>query len=1006
MSLLKPVTDDAMVGAEALAQAYEDVQYLSRLRYRAPPPMSIAVLDTSGPLAAIEDFTVQEWTNFSEHQPLNIQPTFSCSPQSTLLKTHEIADGQIMHESVAANVLRIFQDKRGQPYTMSCHEYTFHVEAPSDSETAWPLELVYPATERLNQAMVEMMPLGLLTDTDTTFPVHATSAIPPMLPMTERICNNKVSLALEKTGKLIYNFIKVIDNVTLVRTEAISVQPLRAASDMTLLTATLHPVRPDVSERLDSTMVLASTLIEPTDGVQYSSPFSADIGHRPTSEELFGSDTDSMPELEDASDSDALVDTGICPYCFHESHILFSDCPYKTIRPGFVGPIRREEELEERSEIVSATVRATLDQAVGSSVSEMLSKMAEGMYMSSSGEMTPLTEEMLKSYTKELDGNPREDSVLADELRDILAELPSEADRKDSTASHVTRPGTPFPFTGVVANSLAEHVDAISQAAQLDPPAFYRRGQIVTRETWSSSPPTDSANDTSSEENHEGSDARVSTTAAWTPEFFDWSVQPKYDEEWLIETIFDNRTGAPIVYGSSIPLNADQLGIMKPLPNYSLPTTSAHAIPPPIPVPTIVIEASPTEFDAPPEYSPQPDRFRDQFDPLGRMPRFALRPDQPEDVQLSLYYWAYEKALAQLDACRYEDETGSEPIEMALRILHGPLRSYVDYEAMAAEGIQTLQQLAPLTPPHSPLNLPMSPSSPISDDTPDSTQSSSSLDYSLPSTGSEITTPSDVVGTSLAEAEVADANTHDTGDLRSVLADHLDHDIEFYLREPRTLKRKHPHDEDESQEGRRLRIFSTLPDHFFRPYHNDTRNIKAGAMGHGDFRLFAGVRLGGIEGARRIEDPISHLYGITEQSFPTKYVQHPLFFEFEVAKMYTLWHILQRQGRTRLADNIHELLSIRLRDEFTVAQTITPKSLDDRYPELHSNYWELLRDPSESTSPYTYVSDDDSDSDSDLDDSSDYESASDGSEKLYVTVPNGWSRLRFSNTLAQTARSA
>ncbi|KAF8204265.1 hypothetical protein K438DRAFT_1964626 [Mycena galopus ATCC 62051] len=1005
MSLLKTVTDDAMVDAGALAQAYEDVQYLSRLRYRSPPPMLNIGLNITGPLAAIEDFTVQEWTNYNEHQLLNIQPTFSCSPQSTVLSTRETADGQTLHESVAANVLRVFQDERGQPYTMSCHEYTFHVEAPSDLETAWPLELAYPATERLNQVMAEMMPLGLLTDTDTTFPVHATSAVPPMLPITERIRNNKVRLILEKMGRLTRIFIKVSDRVTFVRTEAISVQPVRATPDMTLLTAVLPPVRPSVSERLDSAMALAPEPTETANEATYHSSFAADFGHRSASENLFGSDTDSMPDLESVSDSEVSVDTGICPYCFHESHIFFSDCPYKTIPPGFYGSTRREEELDEGPENKTATVRAVLDKAVGPSVSETLSRMTEGMNMTPSGEMTPLTAEMLKCYTKELDGNQEGDSVLADELRDILGELSSEApDRKDGTASHVTRPGTPFPFTGVVANSLAEHVDAISQAAQLEPPAFYHRGRVVTRETWSSSPPSPSSGTDSSAE-----DVSASAAPEWSPDFYDWSVNPKYDEEWLIETFGDYRTGSLIVHGSSIHLNADQLGVMKLLPNYSLPTSRALATPPPIPVPIITIENSPVVIDAPPAYYPS-EHFRNRLDFLSRMPRFALQPGQSEDVQLSLYYWAYDKALAQLDARRYEDEAGSEPIEMALQILHGPLRSYIDYEAMAAEGIASLQHLAPLTPPHSPpyspLNLPMTPSSLISDDTSDPTQSSSSLDHSLPSTGSEITTPPDTTGPSLDQVIVADIPALRGGEQPIVLEDFLDRGIDIHLREPRTLKRKHPHDEDNSQEGRRLRIFSTLLNCSFRIYRANAWNKKAGTLGGGDFRLFAGVRLGGIEGVRRMEDTASNLYGINEQSFPTKYNPHPLFHAFEAAKMHAVWMILQREGRTRMADNLHELLSIRLCDEFTSAQSITLKSLDNRYPEHECNYWELLRDPSESTSPYTYVSDDDSDSDSDMDDSSDYSSASEGSKKLYVTVPTGWSRLRFSNTLAQTARSA
>ncbi|KAF8134808.1 hypothetical protein K438DRAFT_1997552, partial [Mycena galopus ATCC 62051] len=740
MSLSRFFVNNATGGTGDTTSTFEDIQYLSRLRFRSPPSMPIATLNSTGPLAAIEDFTVKEWIKYIEHQPLTVQPTLSCAPQSALVKTQELADGQTMHESVATNVLRVFQDAAGKPYTMSCHEYTFHVEAPNDPNQAWQLELAYPNTDRLNAIMADMMPLGLLTETDTTFPVHATTREPPMLPLMERACDNKVH-----------------DVVTFVQTTPVSVQPHRIPN-MTLLTTVLPPVKPDVSERLDSAVASALMFTESTDeGFPHSEAgTSAEFSHRSADGELSESDNDSMPELESASDSDASADLGIC----------------------FQGSKQRDEGVHEKSENIAVTTSVTLEHAVGSSVLELLTKMADGMYMSPpTGDITPTTEEMLKSYTAELDEDKGEDSALTNELRDILGELPSKSRIQEhrSTASDRVRPGTPFPYTDVAASSLTDHLDTISQAAQLDPPIFYHRGKIVTRETWSSSPPTDSANDTSSKENYDGSNVRVSTTAAWTPEFFDW-------------------TGAPVVHGSSIPLNANQLGIMKPLPTirYLLLVLMRSLLPFRCRLSQIVSGISPILLDV-------------------CLVRSPTRPT--EDVQLSLYYWAYEKALAQLDARRYEDETGSEPIEMALCILHGPLRSYVDYEAMASEGIQTLQQLAPLTPPHSPLNLPMSPSSPISDDTPDSTQSPSSLDHSLPSTGSEITTPPDVVGTRLAEAEVAGANAHDEGDPRAVLADHLDQDIEFYLREPRTLKRKHPHDEDESQEGRRLRIFTGAMGH-------------------------------------------------------------------------------------------------------------------------------------------------------------------------------------------------
>jgi hypothetical protein len=65
----------------------------------------------------------------------------------------------------------------------------------------------------------------------------------------------------------------------------------------------------------------------------------------------------------------------------------------------------------------------------------------------------------------------------------------------------------------------------------------------------------------------------------------------------------------------------------------------------------------------------------------------------------------------------------------------------------------------------------------------------------------------------------------------------------------------------------------------------------------------------------------------------------------EVAKLQTLWHILQRNGRIKLADTLHELLSIKLRNEYVVLHILNAGYLDYNYLEYGSNYEDLLDDP-------------------------------------------------------------
>jgi hypothetical protein len=61
--------------------------------------------------------------------------------------------------------------------------------------------------------------------------------------------------------------------------------------------------------------------------------------------------------------------------------------------------------------------------------------------------------------------------------------------------------------------------------------------------------------------------------------------------------------------------------------------------------------------------------------------------------------------------------------------------------------------------------------------------------------------------------------------------------------------------------------------------------------------------------------------------------------------MQTLWSILQRNGRIYLADKLHELLSIQLRNEYVVSHVLNAGYLDFNYPEGEANYWDLLEDP-------------------------------------------------------------
>jgi hypothetical protein len=83
-----------------------------------------------------------------------------------------------------------------------------------------------------------------------------------------------------------------------------------------------------------------------------------------------------------------------------------------------------------------------------------------------------------------------------------------------------------------------------------------------------------------------------------------------------------------------------------------------------------------------------------------------------------------------------------------------------------------------------------------------------------------------------------------------------------------------------------------------------------------------------------------------QRSFPVRAIDHLFLFELEVAKIQTLWHILQRNGRERLAGVLYDILAVHFRKDYAVSHLFSAAFLEERYPELESNYWELLQEPS------------------------------------------------------------
>ncbi|KAJ7743388.1 hypothetical protein B0H16DRAFT_1727775 [Mycena metata] len=275
----------------------------------------------------------------------------------------------------------------------------------------------------------------------------------------------------------------------------------------------------------------------------------------------------------------------------------------------------------------------------------------------------------------------------------------------------------------------------------------------------------------------------------------------------------------------------------------------------------------------------------------------------PTELQEALIEWAEEGAEQRRTTNHYEEEMVCDPGRQALDILHGSLARFVDYTAMAAEGVEVMQPSSPLT------NISVSSNS---DSGPDPTQTTTSLDYSLP------TDSPTSVRRSNAEVDAAPA-----GGAVLVASDIVATGFDIAPMHANGLKRKRSEGDDggSSLRGRR-RKFPLVATGL-----TDSRIIE----------LFGGVRLGFLETIRRVEEMAMYRFEVSERSFPAFFTHHPLLHDIEAAKMQVLAHLLQRQGCEGPATLLYEILGVRLRDEYAISHLLNAGYLDANFP---GNLWE------------------------------------------------------------------
>ncbi|KAJ7905816.1 hypothetical protein B0H14DRAFT_2554251 [Mycena olivaceomarginata] len=818
--------------------------------------MPVALLNAGGPIATLEEYVHRQWQRYAAGAPLDVEPTFSAAPQSEYYGSVILPNGQRLHRSAGFNVFRIFRDHgTGQPFTMSCHEFTFHVSTPDDPQRIWDLELCYPSDERLSAAMATLP--SIEGQEPLSYPVHATKQAPPMIPLGHRVATGQGAFKVATADTVMMKSQTAVSPEELVEDPG---SPLRGRARSPFSAIIMGPHAVWAQSRWMSTWASVNSASKFHPPVPWDCPLfgiteSQKVHRSRESGTAVGSDTsaekDSLAVNQEAEE---------VRQAFKDFTIAF-DTP------------ENENEQEFRS------------------VVDMLEhEAAEGL--------------------RALAAGLRVEHAAVDELREIEDGL-RRLETEEKTADPV------WDDSPVRLLFFSAH--------NVPPVAFHfnpRVGDVIDRDTWSSSasaslessspePLTPYDNDDhdvyrSGNENFTAEELEIRnfyesiSPGDWSPAISDWSVE-EFD---LFPPFRPN------------PAHIIDLAIGRALNEHYLSGSR-----------------SPSDLDS--------DNSREDAEAAAELPqsdfslRLGSRDHRSDLIRLELQSWTYECSAHRLTHLQHEDEMGSEPANAALPSLW----TMLPWRQKASPDLRH----PPSPPPYS-VSLFVGTLS----ESPQGNSSPTSHDFSLPTTTQ---LPVSVERSTQADQIYEDegsAGLH-IGALESGGGVGM-RDIEGEGSETRLkvgMKRKLS--DGDAEEGMRKR---KSPKTIL-----NCEAVKAtGLTDDKVVRLMAGVRLALLETGSRLEDLVWHRYGVTDVStngvwklfrcsFPSCFLHHPLLFDLEVAKMQTLWSILQRNGHVYLADKLHELLSIQLRNEYVVSHVLNAGYLDFNYPEGEANYWDLLEDP-------------------------------------------------------------
>ncbi|KAJ7823918.1 hypothetical protein B0H13DRAFT_1919379 [Mycena leptocephala] len=726
---------------------YEDVQYLLRQGYSEPPPMALPV-EARESLGALEGVLTRHWAKYLNKIPIDVDLMFTIAPQCDYLGQYSLPDGQVVHRSAALNAYKILKDRRtGRYFTLAGHDITDTFQPPSSQNQTWQMEMFYPSEERLNEEMHRLAPTHLNPDPDLAFPIHATLQEPPLPSIEERlgIRSNHEPLTVSPSEIFSANFQTADPHVETgfrARTNtawpsideflpsrngsydsvASSMPELEPASSPGDLAADLERLDQDIATRvMQGTHIIgegedAKFALFNKDYQEYLNKgmFSSSInttglslgvcevcfetqhdpwdtcssGNPPSSAFTVSSEQRAIETVSDAVFSQGNTRMGEISYMDDEVH--------KIILKSLDADERaRQEELEH---FVRQTLRPVLNDLISGPTTE---KMAWDNIAKSTREAREAFEDLEKIFEARRAAEERETiSMMEREVMCVSAVLKrgaklkglsvAESEARESAASE------PIPVDLITAaeTAVAEALASLTQpfesshADAVPVPEFSRTSiQPIDREEWSSSSAI-----SSSEVSYEEFDPyigplhqpAVNAAGEISPAVTAWSV--------FSDDILENPQAVIDEAIYRVHQQNQRADVPRSQETDSHPTVAA-------PIGSLNNNTSSTQN-------------RDQ---------------RAFEQHLELHLWAHQGSESQADQFRWEDETTGEPLRDILRILHGPLASFIDYPAMASEEMERLKMLSSRA-----MGIPTQTS--VSSTSPDPTQSPTSLDFSLPTT--------------------------------------------------------------------------------------------------------------------------------------------------------------------------------------------------------------------------------------------------------------------------------